>query len=220
LRDGRQAAVIGFAPNDGTLDINQIAAAAARVRDLKRSHALVIVWFHGGGEGWDYAHVVPGHESFAGEDRGDVVGFCHAVVEAGADLVIGSGPHVPRAIEIYRGHLIAYSLGNFWTYEGVSVAQSRGLAPILEAWLAPDGALAGLTIHSARQSGAGVPHPDPAGAAARTIYALTRSDFPATAAALAATPSGRASSIIAARADNAAETGYWESPAGPVSGRR
>ena len=34
-------------------------------------------------------------------------------VRAGADLVLGSGPHVLRAMEIYRGRLIAYSLGNF-----------------------------------------------------------------------------------------------------------
>jgi len=70
LKDGRKAAVIAFAPNSGTLDINDIAAAAARVRALKANHVVVIVSFHGGGEGWDRVHVVQGHEIFAGEDRG------------------------------------------------------------------------------------------------------------------------------------------------------
>ena len=191
LRDGRQAAVIGFAPNDGTLALNQIDRAAELVREAKRSHAVVIVWFHGGGEGWDFAHVAPGHEEFAGEDRGDVIGFSHAVVEAGADLVIGSGPHVPRALEIYRGHLIAYSLGNFWTYDGVSVNAERGLGPVIEAWLAPDGQIAGFTLHATRQTGTGVPRSDPAGEAARYVVYLTQTDFPATAAAIAKTEAGQ-----------------------------
>jgi poly-gamma-glutamate capsule biosynthesis protein CapA/YwtB (metallophosphatase superfamily) len=180
LRDGRQAAIIGFAPNDGTPDINAIGEAADAVRALKATHAVVIVWFHGGGEGWEHAHVPQGHEEFAGEDRGDVIGFSHAVIEAGADIVIGSGPHVPRAMEIYRGHLIAYSLGNFWTYDGVSVTEVRGLGPVIEAWLAPDGRIAGLTVHSTRQTGTGVPRLDPADEAARYVYYLTGSDFPDT----------------------------------------
>lgn len=187
LRDGRQAAMVGFAPNDGTLDINAIDDAAKLVRTLKATHAVVVVWFHGGGEGWDHAHIPRGHEEFAGEDRGDVIGFSHAMIEAGADIVIGSGPHVPRAFEIYRGHLIAYSLGNFWTYDGVSVAEVRGLGPVIEAWLAPDGSIAGLTLHSTRQTGTGVPRLDPADEAAKYAYHLTRSDFPDTAAMLART---------------------------------
>lgn len=202
LRDGRQAAVIGFAPNDGTLDINDIEGAAKRVRELKASHAVVVVWFHGGGEGWEHAHVVPGHEQFAGEDRGDVFGFAHAVIDAGADIVIGSGPHVPRALEIYRGHLIAYSLGNFWTYDGVSVSQERGLGPVIEAWLAPDGTIAGLTVHSTRQTGTGVPRLDPDNEAARYVYHLTRSDFPETGALLQTLTQGTVSGTRAEIAGN------------------
>ena len=182
LKDGRKAAVIAFAPNNGTLDINDIAAAAERVHALKANHDVVIVSFHGGGEGWDRVHVVEGHEVFAGEDRGDVTSFAHAVVDAGADLVIGQGPHVPRAVEIYRGHLIAYSLGNFWTYEGVMTYAVSGLGPVLEAYLAPDGTIAGFALHSSRQAGLGVPHLDPEDEAARYIYYLTKSDFPGTAA--------------------------------------
>ena len=184
LKDGRDAAVIAFAPNSGTLDINDIPAAAERIRALKKSHALVIVSFHGGGEGWDRVHVVDGDEEFAGEDRGNVVAFAHAAIDAGADIVIGQGPHVPRAVEIYRNHLIAYSLGNFWTYEGVMTYAVSGLGPVLEAWLAPDGTIAGFTIHSTRQAGLGVPHLDSDDEAARYVYYLTKSDFPGTGAKL------------------------------------
>ena len=93
----------------------------------------------------------PGHAFFDGEDRGDVLAFAHNAVDAGADIVIGQGPHVPRALELYRGHLIAYSLGNFWTYGAIDTTAVRGDGPSLEAWLAPDGTVAGFAIHSTDQ---------------------------------------------------------------------
>ncbi len=37
----------------------------------------------------------------------------HRAIEAGADLVLGTGPHVLRGIEIYKGRPIFYSLGDF-----------------------------------------------------------------------------------------------------------
>lgn len=182
LPGGRKAAFAAFAPNDGTLDLNDIPAAEKLIREWKRTHDLVIVSFHGGAEGWDHVHVVRGDERFDGEDRGDVVRFAHAAIDAGADLVVGQGPHVPRAVEFYRGHLIAYSLGNFWTYTGVTSYAVYGLGPVLEAWLAPDGTVAGFAIHSTRQAGLGVPHLDPADEAARYVFYLTNTDFPQTSA--------------------------------------
>jgi poly-gamma-glutamate capsule biosynthesis protein CapA/YwtB (metallophosphatase superfamily) len=38
------------------------------------------------------------------------------MIDAGADLVLGHSPHVPRALELHKGKLIAYSLGNFMGY--------------------------------------------------------------------------------------------------------
>jgi hypothetical protein len=184
LRDGRKAALVAFAPNQGTLNLNDLPAAEKLIAALKKTHDLVIVSFHGGGEGWDHVHVVKGDEQFDGEDRGDVTAFAHGAVDAGADIVIGQGPHVPRAVELYRGHLIAYSLGNFWTYDGVMNYAVSGLGPVLEAWLTPDGRIAGFSIHSTRQAGLGVPHADPDDEAARYVLYLTKTDFPATAAAL------------------------------------
>lgn len=181
LRDGRQAAAIAFSPNNGTLDLNDLAEARRAVSALKHRFPVVIVSFHGGGEGWDRVHVPDGHEMFAGEDRGDVKQFAHSMIDAGADLVIGHGPHVPRAVEIYRGRLIAYSLGNFWTYEGVSTEAVCGLGPVLEGWIAPDGRIAGFTLHATRQTGTGVPRLDPSQEASRYVTYLTQSDFPETA---------------------------------------
>jgi hypothetical protein len=184
LPGGRKAALVAFAPNEGTLNLNDIPAAEKLIRELKKTHDLVLVSFHGGAEGWAYVHVAKGDEMFDGEDRGDVVRFAHAAIDAGADIVIGQGPHVPRAMEMYRGHLIAYSLGNFWTYTGVMNYAVSGLGPVLEAWLAPDGTIAGFTIHSTRQAGLGVPHSDPDDEAARYVLYLTKTDFPQTGAIL------------------------------------
>ncbi len=181
LPDGRKVAVTAFAPNNGTLNLNNLTAARSLIRALHKTHDLVVVSFHGGAEGWSHVHVPKTEEYYYGEDRGNVERFAHAAIDAGADLVIGQGPHVPRAVEIYRGHLIAYSLGNFWTYEGVNTYAVSGLGPVLEAWLAPDGTIAGFTLHSTRQAGLGVPHLDPLQEAERYTLYLTRSDFPGTA---------------------------------------
>ncbi len=178
LPNGKKVGFIAFAPNNGTLNLNDLPRAAELVRDLKKTHDLIMVSFHGGGEGWTYVHVNKGTETFVGENRGNVTAFAHTVIDAGADIVIGQGPHVPRALEVYRGHLIAYSLGNFWTYAGVQTFAVSGMAPVLEAWVAPDGAIAGFTIHSARQAGLGVPHIDPLDEASRYMLYLTKSDFP------------------------------------------
>ena len=63
---------------------------------------LVIVMMHAGAEGADHQHVRPGTEWFLGENRGNSIAFAHAVVRAGADLVVGRGPHVLRGMEWYR----------------------------------------------------------------------------------------------------------------------
>ncbi len=204
LPNGRKIGLIAFAPNNGTLNLNNIPKAVQLIADLKKTTDLVLVSFHGGGEGWSYVHVKRGDELFVGENRGDVTAFAHAAVDAGADLVIGQGPHVPRAVEMYRGHLIAYSLGNFWTYSGVQTYAVSGLGPVLEAWLTPDGDIAGFTLHSTRQAGLGVPRLDPMGEAGRYMMYLTKSDFPGTSSLLAG--AGRSSPTVATAAAAAPAT--------------
>jgi len=76
-------------------------------------------------------HVPFAEEEYYGEPRGDVARFSRSVVDAGADLVLGHGPHVVRGMELYKDRLIAYSLGNFATYYGISVTGAKGIAPIL-----------------------------------------------------------------------------------------
>ncbi len=175
--NGVRIAMIAFAPNIGAHSINDIDTAAGLVSKLAEHHDLIIVSFHGGAEGLDALHVRPGMETYYGEDRGDVMAFAHAVIDAGADLVIGHGPHVPRGLEIYRERLVAYSLGNFATHYGISVAGIKGLAPILFATLAPDGRFLRGQVVSARQQRPGGPVLDPDQAAFQLMKRLSLEDF-------------------------------------------
>jgi hypothetical protein len=137
----------------------------------------VIVAIHAGAEGADRDHVPHGHEHAYGEDRGNARAFAHAAIDAGADLVIGSGPHVIRGVERYRGRLIAYSLGNFAGWRNFGMGGRLSLTGILHVDLAADGAPTGGAWISMRLTGPGVPRPDPSGAAAKLAARLSRADF-------------------------------------------
>lgn len=170
-------AMAAFAPNIGSQSLLDEEAAACLVSRLAADHDLVLVSFHGGAEGEDASHVAYGEEYYYGEARGNVVRFSRRMIDAGADLVIGHGPHVPRAMELYQGRLIAYSLGNFATYYGISVAGDKGVASLLLATLNEHGRLLHGEVVSMRQRRPGGPEPDPSGRAAELIRRLTQEDF-------------------------------------------
>ena len=167
-----------FAPNRGTPSINDLDSARRTVMLLDSLADIVIVSFHGGGEGAKYTGVPRKHEYFYNEDRGDVYNFAHTMIDAGADLIIGHGPHVPRAIEIYKNRLIAYSLGNFATYRRFNLRGNNGLAPIIEVEIGPDGGFLSGRIIAVKQIGSGIPQPDKNFATIELIRNLTKKDFP------------------------------------------
>jgi len=121
-----------FAPNAGTVNINDTSEAGKIVRMLADTCDIVIVSFHGGAEGAEFQNVPKINEIFHGEDRGDVHNFAHTMIDNGADVVFGSGPHVTRAVEVYRERFISYSLGNFCTYGRFNLAGPNGIAPIIK----------------------------------------------------------------------------------------
>ena len=137
--EGINVAVLAYAVTKNSNMMLDYELAAETVTRFSETHDVVIVSFHGGAEGQDAMHLPFAEEEYYGEPRGDVVLFARLVVDAGADLVIGHGPHVVRAIERYKGRLIAYSLGNFATYYGISVSGSKGIAPILLVTLDGEG---------------------------------------------------------------------------------
>lgn len=171
---------IAYAPFGGSYDLLDIPLAEKQVKELAKNSDLVFVSIHAGAEGKDVKHVPFKNEMFYGEDRGDVVKFSHAVIDAGADLVIGHGPHVPRAMELYKNRLIAYSLGNFLTYQGIRITGDNGVAPVLNVTLSSDGEFKQGQIISARQYRPQGTQVDKTHEAAKIIQELTQSDFPKT----------------------------------------
>ena len=138
-RNGLKVAVLAYAVTRNSNMLLDYELAFTTVAEFAATHDIVIVSFHGGAEGADVTRVPFAQEEYYGEPRGDVVWFARGVVDAGADLVIGHGPHVVRGMERYKERLIAYSLGNFATYYGISVAGIKGVAPILTTTLDGDG---------------------------------------------------------------------------------
>jgi hypothetical protein len=177
---GLKVALIGFAPFGGSFDMNDSDLVRRQIEMLEQSHDIVLVTFHGGAEGKGVTRIPFEEEYFYGENRGDVVAFAHLAVESGADMVIGHGPHVPRAIELFQERLIAYSLGNFATYWGINVRGNNGLAPIIIAELDEEGRFLSGRIDSNRQIRPEGPLPDDKHRAARLIRELTLADFPQT----------------------------------------
>jgi Bacterial capsule synthesis protein PGA_cap len=178
---GRRISIIAFATYPGAYNFLDLDESLQTIRSLKAESELVIVGFHGGAEGATHQHVLEGDELFLGEDRGDLRRFTHAAIDAGADLVLGSGPHVVRAMEIYKGKLIAYSLGNFATYGPFNLNAENGLTLVLEAHLAPDGTFLRGKAYSVKQEKPGGPKMDPERKILPILRSLSVADFKETA---------------------------------------
>jgi poly-gamma-glutamate capsule biosynthesis protein CapA/YwtB (metallophosphatase superfamily) len=176
-RNGIKIALLGFAPWSYDADALNIPAAAALVRTAKRHARVVIVMEHLGGEGDGYRHVKPGEEYFLGQDRGNSIAFTHAVIDAGADLVMGSGPHVLRGIQWYRHHLIAYSLGNFCGYDTLGLDEYTSVSAILHVTLTASGGFVRGSLTPLRLVAPGIPQRDPARTAIGFVNQLSREDF-------------------------------------------
>ncbi|HHO52431.1 MAG TPA: tetratricopeptide repeat protein [Deltaproteobacteria bacterium] len=169
------------AAHSGTccLSVNDLDEVQAAIVLADRDHDLVLFSFHGGAEGADHRHVTGETEIAWGERRGNVRALAHAAVDAGADLVIGHGPHVLRAVEVYRGRLIAYSLGNFLGYEAFGRSRGYGRRTVVvEATLAANGALSAARLHPMVLDDRAVPTPDPSGRALADVRELSAEDLP------------------------------------------
>lgn len=169
---------LAFAPNANCVPLLDIVNAQRLVRDLKAQVDIVLVSFHGGAEGNAYQQVTRAEEFFYGENRGNVYAFAHAVIDAGADMVLGHGPHVPRAVELYKNKFIAYSLGNFCTYGSFNLGGPSGLAPLFQIKINKNGDFLMADIISAKQTKSQGLILDPSQAAFLKIQQLTDLDFP------------------------------------------
>ena len=137
-----------------------------------------MVSFHGGGEGSDRTHITREIEYCYGENRGNPYKFSHQVIDNGADIVFGHGPHVTRALEIYKDRLICYSLGNFCTYKRFNLKGVNGIAPIVEVNVNKEGEFISGNVISIKQIGEGIPIIDKDQNVLIEIKKLIASDFP------------------------------------------
>lgn len=184
-RNGKTIAFLAAHSGSCCLNVNRPDEIAAAVREADAKADLVVLSFHGGAEGSGARHV-PGKVEIAwGERRGDVRAMARAAVDAGADLVIGHGPHVLRGMERHKGRLIVYSLGNFMGYKQFGTKGGLGgTSAIVHVELADNGVLVAGEVHALALDGKSQPHPDSLEAAHKQINELA-ADFPGTAVRIA-----------------------------------
>jgi capsule synthesis protein PGA_cap len=172
-----RVAFLGFAPYPWASSLLDIRAARRLVARASRRADVVVVFIHAGAEGARALHTPRGRETAFGENRGETRRFAHAVVDAGADAVLGSGPHVLRGIECYHRGVIAYSLGNFAGYRTLSVAGVLSLSGVLRLKLDENGRLVTGRLLPVRLVRPGLPRRDPGGASIRLVRRLSQEDF-------------------------------------------
>jgi len=177
-KEGIKYGLVAFAPNSGCVSLNDLPGARQLVQHLDSICDIVIVSFHGGAEGAQYQNVPRKIELFHGENRGDVYRFSHELIDVGADIIFGHGPHVTRAVEVYKERFIAYSMGNFCTYRGISVSGVNGLAPIIKLSIDQKGKFFQGKIIPTYQSYATGVRIDPQNQVIKRIQELTKKDFP------------------------------------------
>lgn len=176
--------LIGFTTYAHSYDLLDLERSAAVVDSIRPLVDVLLVTFHGGNEGSAAVNTPDGPESLGREPRGDLRRWSRRVIDAGADAVVGHGPHVLRGIEFYRGRPIAYSLGNFVTYRGFNLSGPLGVTGVLQLSLGPGGAFSEGRLIAMVQGHRTGPILDSNGAAVALVRLVSREDFGPSAAVM------------------------------------
>ncbi len=184
FHDGRMTLVgiVGFTTYPHAYNLLDIPGSGAIVDSVGKLVDVLVVTFHGGKEGTTATRTGKGPEFLGKEPRGNLRKWARAVIDAGADAVVGHGPHVLRGVEFYRGKPIVYSLGNFLTYRGFNLEGPLGLTTVLQLELDGDGSFRSARMPALIQIPQVGPTPDQSGAAVTLLQRVTVLDFPATGA--------------------------------------
>jgi len=178
VRAGKvRVALIGCAPYQWAQELLDVRSTTALVRTAARHAEVVVVYMHAGAEGAHADHVADREETYLGERRGNPVRFAHAMVDAGADLVFASGPHVLRGLQWYGGRLVAYSLGNLATSHTLATEGPLGVSALLRLRLDDRGRFVAGSLVSLRLDAGGTPRFDPRRDAVHLVTSLSRQDF-------------------------------------------
>ena len=176
-RNGVRVAFIGVAPYRWSQPLADIADSQWLVEIARKKADVVIVLMHAGAEGADKTHTPKGVERAYGEFRGSPRAFSHAMIDAGASAVLGSGPHVIRGVERYKGRLVAYSLGNFAGWGNFRTSGTSGLSGLLTVRIDRRGNVLGGRWLSLKLADTGAPAIDPKRASSKLVRTLSRQDF-------------------------------------------
>lgn len=174
---GSNIAFVAFHSGGDSNSSLDIPNAVKWIRHIDQTHDIVIISIHGGPEGRTAMHMPDSMEYYLGEARGEMIKFAHAMVDAGADMIFGHGPHVARGMEIYKGRPIAYSLGNFATYGRFNLQEERRFGGILELVFDPKGGIISGQILSIEQKYWGVPFLDPQHRFVHLVDSLSQEDL-------------------------------------------
>ena len=177
-KDGRRYGFCAFSHNRKTCDHRNYETVRRIIRELKEQADFVIVSFHGGAEGSKHNRLPYGPETFVGENRGSLREMAHLCIDEGANIVFGHGPHVLRAVEVYNGRFIAYSLGNFCTPYGINLRGISGYAPVVTVRVLSDGTFIDGQVHPFIQQRGQGPLPDAEGLVIQEMKRLTELDMP------------------------------------------
>ncbi|NEP38551.1 MAG: CapA family protein [Okeania sp. SIO2G4] len=177
---GINIAFIAFSNYSYHNSMLDLESAKKLVREADENADIIVISVHAGAEGIRALRIKNKTEYFFGENRGNKILFSHTLIDEGADLILAHGPHVPRAMEVYQGKLIAYSLGNFMGYRTLSSKAQLGYSLVLEVDINPRGDFVSGKILPVHLNSKGIPYPDKYGRSIKLIQQLTKKDFPKT----------------------------------------
>ena len=177
----KHIAIVAFGFSDRSYHISDLQKVKEVIKEIDNDHHIVIATFHGGAEGKNFRRQYNMKEEFFGEDRGNLMAFSKVAIDAGADMIIGHGPHVLRGIQLYKNKLICYSLGNFITYGNMKISGYNGLGAIMDITLDENnGNFIKGKIIPTKQKPHGIAFRDRSNRSIQVIKELMELDFPNT----------------------------------------
>jgi hypothetical protein len=179
---GDTVAFLGFSTSGGSNDLRDLDAVRRHVARAAGGSRRVIVTMHLGAEGRAAQRTLDSTEMYFDASRGNPVAFAEAATSAGADLVIGHGPHVVRAAEWRGSALVLYSLGNLVTYGPFSHREPMRRGVVACATVDGRGAVHDVRLHATSQRAPGRVSIDRSHRALALMDSLSRLDFPKTGA--------------------------------------
>ncbi|NUO65022.1 MAG: hypothetical protein HOQ26_16215 [Gemmatimonadaceae bacterium] len=175
---GDTLAILGFATSGAPNDLRDLESVRRHVARAVAGNRRVIVTMHLGAEGAKAQRTLDSTERYLDVTRGNPVAFADAAAGAGADLVIGHGPHVLRAVEWRGRSLVLYSLGNLVTYGPFSHREPMRRGAVACATVDGRGAVSAARLYPTVQRAPGTVRTDRSRRALTLVDSLSKLDFP------------------------------------------